>query len=171
MRRPGLSKALNTPTGSGLSGVLTGAHEYDETLLKRVPGLDTLYLLSSGPRAPNPAELLCSIKMEKLVQILRQKFDHVIIDSPPILPITDATIISTLVDGVIMVVESDKTSRAALNRACRVMEHSGGRILGTVFNKVDTRRDGYYGYRYYHGYYTRSASYYHEDHDDDGTAA
>jgi capsular exopolysaccharide synthesis family protein len=171
MRRPGLSKALNVPIGSGLSGILTGAYEYDETLLKRAPGLETLYLLSSGPRAPNPAELICSIKMEKLVQTLRQKFDHIIIDSPPILPITDATIISTLVDGVIMVVESDKTSRAALNRACRVMEHSGGRILGTVFNKVDTRRDGYYGYRYYHGYYTRSASYYHEDHGDDGTAA
>jgi capsular exopolysaccharide synthesis family protein len=169
MRRPGLSKALSMPTGSGLSGILTGAYEYDETLLKRVPGLDSLYLLSSGPRAPNPAELLCSIKMEKLVQTLRQKFDHVIIDSPPILPITDATIISTLVDGVVMVVESDKTSRAALNRACRVMEHSGGRILGTVFNKVDTRRDGYYGYRYYHGYYTRSASYYNDHHDDDRT--
>ena len=171
MRRPGLSKALRVDTGNGLSGILTGAYEYDETLLKRVEGLDTLYLLSAGSRAPNPAELLCSIKMEKLVQTLRQKFDHVVIDSPPILPITDATIISTLVDGVIMVVESDKTSRAALNRACRVMEHSGGRILGTVFNKVDTRRDGYYGYRYYHGYYTRSASYYHENHDDDGTAA
>jgi capsular exopolysaccharide synthesis family protein len=169
MRRPGLSKALNMPTGSGLSGILTGAYEYDDTLLKRVSGLDTLYLLSAGSRAPNPAELLCSIKMEKLVQILRQKFDHVIIDSPPILPITDATIISTLVDGVIMVVESDKTSRAALNRACRVMEHSGGRIVGTVFNKVDTRRDGYYGYRYYHGYYTRSASYYKDKNDEDST--
>jgi capsular exopolysaccharide synthesis family protein len=171
MRRPGLSKALRMATGKGLSGILTGAYEYDETLLKRVESLDTLYLLSAGSRAPNPAELLCSIKMEKLVQTLRQKFDHVVIDSPPILPITDATIISTLVDGVIMVVESDKTSRAALNRACRVMEHSGGRILGTVFNKVDTRRDGYYGYRYYHGYYTRSASYYYEKNDEDSTTS
>ena len=110
--------------------------------------------------------------MEQLVLALRQKFDHVIIDSPPILPITDATIISTLVDGVIMVVESDSTSRAALARACRVMEHSGGRILGTVFNKVDVRRDGYYGYRYYHGYYTSgSKSYYHDNHDDSRPAA
>ena len=164
MRRPGLAKALNLTTGNGLSGILTGAYEYDETLIQKVEGLDSLYLLSSGPRPPNPAELLCSMKMEKLVLTLRQKFDHVIIDSPPILPITDATIISTLVDGVVMVVESDSTSRAALNRACRVMEHSGGRILGTVFNKVDIRRDGYYGYRYYHGYYTNEASaYYHED--------
>jgi capsular exopolysaccharide synthesis family protein len=169
MRRPGLSKALKMSIGNGLSGILTGAFEYDETLLKRVEDLDSLYLLSAGSRAPNPAELLCSIKMEKLVQTLRQQFDHVVIDSPPILPITDATIISTLVDGVIMVVESDKTSRAALNRACRVMEHSGGRIVGTVFNKVDTRRDGYYGYRYYHGYYTRSASYYNDKDDEDST--
>ena len=114
------------------------------------------------------------MKMEKLLVGLRQKFDHVVIDSPPILPITDATIISTLVDGVIMVVESDATSRAALNRAVRVMEHSGGRILGTVFNKVDVRRDGYYGYRYYHGYYTtQSKAYYHDDdhHDDDSRPA
>ena len=163
MRRPGLAKALNLTTGNGLSGILTGAYEYDESLIQKVQGLESLFLLSSGPRPPNPAELLCSMKMEKLVLTLRQKFDHIIIDSPPILPITDATIISTLVDGVVMVVESDSTSRAALNRACRVMEHSGGRILGTVFNKVDIRRDGYYGYRYYHGYYTNQSSYYHED--------
>jgi len=164
MRRPGLAKALNLTAGNGLSGILTGAYEFDETILQKVEGLESLFLLSSGPRPPNPAELLCSIKMEKLLVVLRQKFDHVVIDSPPILPITDATIISTLVDGVIMVVESDATSRAALNRAVRVMEHSGGRILGTVFNKVDIRRDGYYGYRYYHGYYTtQSKAYYHDD--------
>jgi len=172
MRRPGLAKALDLNMGKGLSGLLTGAYEYDERLLQQVKGLDSLFVLAAGPRAPNPAELLCSIKMEKLVATLRQKFDHVIIDSPPILPITDATIISTLVDGVIMVVESDSTSRAALARACRIMEHSGGRILGTVFNKVDVRRDGYYGYRYYHGYYTNQAkSYYHDDNDDSCPAA
>ena len=172
MRRPGLANALNLRTGNGLSGILTGAYEFDENLLQKVEGLASLFLLSTGPRPPNPAELLCSMKMEKLVQTMRQKFDHVIIDSPPILPITDATIISSLVDGVIMVVESDATSRAALNRAVHVMEHSGGRILGTVFNKVDTRRDGYYGYRYYHGYYTtQSKSYYYDDNDDDRPAA
>jgi len=172
MRRPGMAKALNLNTGKGLSGILTGAYDYDETLLQQVKELDNLFVLSSGPRAPNPAELLCSIKMEQLLLALRQKFDHVIIDSPPVLPITDATIISTLVDGVIMVVESDSTSRAALARACRVMEHSGGRILGTVFNKVDIRRDGYYGYRYYHGYYTSgSKSYYHDNNDDSRPAA
>ena len=167
LRRPGLAKALNLPNTKGLSGILTGAYEFDDTLAQKVEGLEGLFLLSSGPRPPNPAELLCSMKMEQLLARLRQGFDHVIIDSPPILPITDATILSSLVDGVIMVVESDATSRAALHRACRVMEHSGGKILGTVFNKVDARRDGYYGYRYYHGYYSyQYKAYYDRDKDD-----
>jgi len=161
LRRPRLSSALNLPSRQGLSDMLSGSSEFDATLVQKVVGLDTLFLLASGPRAPNPAELLCSRKMEQLLAWLRKGFDHIIIDSPPVLPVTDSTILSTLADGVIMVVACESTSRAALNRACRVVEHSGGKILGTVFNKVDDRRDGYYGYRYYHGYYTyRSDSYY-----------
>jgi polysaccharide biosynthesis transport protein len=172
LRRPALAKALELPNVRGLSGILTGAHEYEDPLLQRVLGLENLCLLATGPRPPNPAELLCSMKMEKLVLRLRQDFDHIIIDSPPILPITDATILSTLVDGIVMVVECEATSRAALSRACRVMEHSGGKILGTVFNKVDAKRDGYYGYRYYHGYYSyQYKAYYDKDKDDDEPAA
>jgi succinoglycan biosynthesis transport protein ExoP len=172
LRRPGVAKALDVPNLRGLSGILTGVHEYEDSLLQRVEGLDSLFLLPTGSRPPNPAELLCSMKMEKLIRQLRQEFDHIIIDSPPILPITDATILSTLVDGVIMGVECESTSRAALNRACHVMEHAGGKILGTVFNKVDVRRDGYYGYRYYHGYYSyQYKAYYDKDQDDDQPAA
>ena len=104
------------------------------------------------------------MKMEALIKRLRQDFDQVIIDSPPVLPITDPTILSSIVDGVLMVVECEMTTRAALTRACRVIEHAGGKILGTVLNKVDVRRDGYYGYRYYHGYYSyTNRSYYSED--------
>jgi capsular exopolysaccharide synthesis family protein len=171
MRRPGLAKSLNLSNSRGLSGILTGAYEFEDTLLQKVEGAESLFLLSTGPRPPNPAELLCSLKMEQLLARLRQGFAHVIIDSPPILPITDATILSSLVDGVIMVVESDGTSRAALHRACRVMEQSGGKILGTVFNKVDIRRDGYYGYRYYHGYYSYQYKAYYDHDGDDKSAA
>jgi len=172
LRRPGLAKALELQNVRGLSGILTGANEYEDTLVQRVPCLENLCLLTSGPRPPNPAELLCSMKMEKLLLRLRQDFDHIIIDSPPVLPITDATILSTLADGVVMVVECEATSRAALNRACRVMEHSGAKLLGTVFNKVDVKRDGYYGYRYYHGYYSyQYKAYYDKDKDDDEPAA
>jgi capsular exopolysaccharide synthesis family protein len=164
MRRPGIAKALKMTLDRGLSGVLTGAYDYDREMLYKIDRADTLSLLSSGPIPPNPAELLCSMKMDGLIKKLREDFDHVIIDSPPVLPITDATILSNLVDGVLMVVECEMTTRAALSRACRVIEHAGGKILGTVLNKVDVRRDGYYGYRYYHGYYTYSnKSYYAED--------
>ena len=163
LRRPGLAKALGLQNHNGLSGILTGACEFEETLLQKAEGLETLFLLPAGPYPTNPAELLSSIRMENLVKRWRERFDHVVMDSPPVLPITDATILSSLVDGVIMVVECEGTTRAALNRACRVIEHSGGRVLGTLLNKVDTRRDGYYGYRYYHGYYSyRYKAYYRE---------
>jgi capsular exopolysaccharide synthesis family protein len=163
LRRPGLAKVLGLVNRNGLAEILTGAREFDETLVQKVPDLDSLFLLPAGPYPPNPAELLSSLKMENLVKRMREGFDHVVLDSPPVLPITDATILSSLVDGVVMVVECESTTRAALNRACRIIEHSGGKILGTVLNKVDTRRDGYYGYRYYHGYYSyRYKAYYRE---------
>jgi capsular exopolysaccharide synthesis family protein len=154
MRRPGIAKALRLTLNRGLSGVLTGTYEYGHELLYKIEGMSGLVILPSGPIPPNPAELLCSTKMEDLVKRLRQDFDHIIIDSPPILPVTDATIVSSLVDGVVMIVECEMTSRAALSRACRIIEHAGGRIIGTVLNKVDAARDGYYGYRYYHGHYS-----------------
>ncbi len=155
MRRPRLPFALNLSNRQGLSDMLSGSAGFDATFVQKVDALDNLFLLASGPRPPNPAELLCSRRLEMLLAWLRQGFDHVIVDSPPVLPVTDSTILSTLVDGVIMVVACESTSRAALTRACRVVEHSGGRILGTVFNKVDATRDGYSGYQYYKGYYTQ----------------
>jgi capsular exopolysaccharide synthesis family protein len=164
MRRPGIAKVLKISLDKGLSGILTGAYEYGPEMLCKIERAEGLTLLPCGPIPPNPAELLCSMKMDALVKRLRQDYDHVIFDSPPVLPITDATIISSLVDGVLMVVECDQTTRAALSRACRIIEHAGGKIIGTVLNKVDVRRDGYYGYRYYHGYYTyTNKSYYAEN--------
>jgi len=165
MRRPTVARTLGIPNKRGLSGILTGAYEFDDTLLVKVERAESLFVLPSGPHPPNPAELLCSTKMEYLIKQLRQRFDNIVFDSPPVLPITDATILSNLVDGVILVVACEATTRAALNRACRVIEHSGGKILGTVLNKVDVRRDGYYGYRYYHGYYTYQYKAYYHDHD------
>ena len=165
LRRPGIAKALNLRNEHGLAEILTGACEFDEKLLQNVEGVDSLFVLPAGPYAPNPAELLCSTKMENLIQHLRKRFDHIVLDSPPVLPITDATILSSLADGIIVVVECEATTRAALSRACGVIEHSGGKILGTVLNKVDTRRDGYYGYRYYHGYYSYQYKAYYSDED------
>jgi len=160
MRRPGIAKALDLSLTEGLSGILTGAYEYDPQRLFQMEWGTHLSILPGGPIPPNPAELLCSAKMESLVKRVRQDFDHIVIDSPPVLPITDPTILSGFVDGVIMVVECEVTTRAALVRACKIIEHAGGKIIGTVLNKVDSRRDGYYGYRYYHGYYSYTSQSY-----------
>jgi capsular exopolysaccharide synthesis family protein len=165
MRRPGIAKILKLSATDGLSGILTGAHAYGRELLLTVESVDGLSILPVGPIPPNPAELLCSQNMDNLIKVLRKEFDHIVIDSPPVLPITDPTILSSIADGVIMVVECEMTTRAALSRACRVIEHAGGRLLGTVLNKVDTRRDGYYGYRYYHGYYSYTARTYYSEGD------
>jgi Mrp family chromosome partitioning ATPase len=90
--------------------------------------------------------------MESLMDELRQRFDHVVVDSPPVLLVTDATVLSTLVDGVLLVAESGVTPPGALIRAHRTLGIAGGRVLGVVVNKVDLRSGGYY-YGYYTKYY------------------
>jgi succinoglycan biosynthesis transport protein ExoP len=157
LRKPGVARHLDLANDMGLSSLLTGAHGVDEALRNFAP-LPNLWVLPSGPTPPNPAELLSSPTMEEVLRGLRLHFDHLVVDSPPSLLVTDATLLSTLVDGVILVVESDTTVRGALVRAQRVLETAGGKILGAVLNKVDLRRDGYYYYgshygRYYHSYY------------------
>jgi Mrp family chromosome partitioning ATPase len=93
--------------------------------------------------------------MEKVLQELRGRFEHLVLDSAPLLLVTDATVLSRLVDGVVLVVESGVTVRRALVRAHKILESAGGKILGTVVNKWDARNEGYYGYygSYYRGYY------------------
>jgi capsular exopolysaccharide synthesis family protein len=157
LRKPGVARHLNLANDMGLSSLLTGAHGMDEALRNFGP-VPNLWVLPAGPSPPNPAELLSSPTMEEVMRGLRLQFDHLVVDSPPALMVTDATLLSTLVDGVILVVESDATVRGALVRAQRVLESAGGKILGAVLNKVDLRRDGYYYYgshygRYYHSYY------------------
>jgi capsular exopolysaccharide synthesis family protein len=154
LRKAAVGAALGLTEQKGLSSLLTGAHSLDE-VIHQVEAVPNLWALPAGPRPPNPAELLSSITMEKLLTELRQRFDHLVLDSPPLLLVTDATVLSSLVDGVVLVVENEGTTRGALLRARRILESAGGRILGAVLNKVDLRRDGYYGqyYRRYYYYY------------------
>ena len=158
MRNPGIAKILGVTNKKGLSGVLTGAYGLEEAI-GRVGSAGDFWILPTGPRPPNPAELLSSSRMETLMGELRQRFDHVVIDSPPVLLVTDSTILSTLVDGVVLVAESGMTTPAALVRAHRTLVTAGGRVLGVVVNKMDIRKSGYYyGYhtKYYGAYYGSS---------------
>jgi Mrp family chromosome partitioning ATPase len=94
--------------------------------------------------------------MKGLVGDLRQRFEHIVLDSPPLLLVTDGILLSTLTDGVLLVVESGATSRGASNRARRILDRAGANTLGAVLNKLANRRDGYYSSRY--GYYDYSYS-------------
>jgi len=166
MRRPGISRALAlSENGAGLSSVLSGAHSVDETL-RQLEAVPNLWVLPAGPKAPNPADLLSSPTMQKVLQELRGRFEHVVLDSAPLLLVTDATVLSGIVDGVVLVVESGVMARRGLLRAQKILESSGGRILGAVLNKWDARSEGYYAYYgsyssgYYRSYYD---SYHHYD--------
>jgi Mrp family chromosome partitioning ATPase len=98
--------------------------------------------------------------MEGLVRDLRQRFEHIVFDSPPLLLVTDGILLSALADGVVLVVESGTTSRGALNRVRRILDRAGANTLGAVLNKLEDRADGYYSsrYRYYNYYYSRDHS-------------
>src|SRR6267142_1696206 len=151
-RRPGVTSTLGLLNKRGLSNILSGA-ETLEKCIGQVDTLENLWVLPTGPCPPHPAELLASPSMGCLLQTICQQFDHVIIYSPSLLLIADTMILSSMVDGVVIVVENEKTSRGAVVRACRVITNSGGRILGAVLNKVDARRDGYSGHYSYQDYY------------------
>ncbi len=151
LRHPSIGKALNLVNGTGLATYLTGAHDI-ETALRDFPPVPTLWAMPAGPTPPNPAQLLSSAAMESMLRELRKRFKFVVIDSPPVLPVTDAMILSTLVDGVVFVVESGSTVRGAVTRSRKILHNVGANVLGIVLNKVDVRHDGYYGEygRYYY---------------------
>ena len=109
-------------------------------------------------RQRNPAELLGSEEMRKLLNILSEKFNHIIIDSPPAISFTDASILSTMVDGVILVVHGGRSSRAVVRRAKQQLLDVGAHVFGVVLNnvKVDARDDYYYS-RYHSHYYESDA--------------
>jgi len=158
MRQPGLKGLVDTHGRAGLSSVLTGAGKLEEALFQ-LPDLPDLWFLSAGPQPPNPAGLLASKAMEELLDTVRGCFDHLVVDTPPVLMVTDATVLSSFVDGVILVTESQVTGRAALARTHRILESTGAKILGCVLNKLDLKHNGYGGssYRYYGRYYSQSA--------------
>jgi capsular exopolysaccharide synthesis family protein len=152
LRKPSVARPLGLTGDKGLSSVLTGASSLDESL-SPIEGLPNLSVLTAGPRPPNPAELLSSPFMEELLCGLRRRFDHVIVDSPPSLLVTDATILSTLVDATILVAQPGITTRAALSRAHKTLEGSGAKIMGVVLNRANSRNTDSYYYGYYDSAY------------------
>jgi capsular exopolysaccharide synthesis family protein len=111
-------------------------------------------VLVSGPVSPNPAELLGSEQMRRLVATLAARYQHIVIDSPPIVPFTDSVLISKMVDGVILVVHGGRSSRSIVRRAKLILQEVGARVLGVVLNNVSVGTGDYYYYQHYHSYYS-----------------
>jgi capsular exopolysaccharide synthesis family protein len=162
LRRPRLHNHFELENTGGLTNYLSGEKNTD-LLMKSCPGLPKLKIITSGPIPPNPAELLSSNEMKNLLQFLKGNFKHVIIDSPPAISFTDAAILSTLVDGVVLVAMAGKSSIHLMRRFKQRLGNIGARIYGVVLNgiKSDSVEYGYYGYGYTYNYYT--------NHDDETT--
>lgn len=150
MRKPRLDHLFQVPEDGGLSGVLTGASSIDDaTSTLSVPNL---FLLPCGALPPNPAELLMSNRFRQVLADLREKFDYVVFDSPPVGNVSDARILAHYVDCTIVVVRAASTSKHLARHILEQLSHSGSRTAGVILNDVDVRN----GKNYYHA----SAAYY-----------
>lgn len=151
MRRPMLHKYLDLVGPVGFSTVLSGAASLDEALQKtRFPGLT---VLTSGAVPPNPSELLGSQSARKLLSELRTQFDYVIVDSTPLLAVTDAAILAAGADGVLIMARFGQTKRDQLRHAVGNLESVGAPLLGAVFTLMPTRGGSSYSYNYAYSYY------------------
>ena len=163
MRRPRLHTVFNISNADGLSTILSSDLSGNEILdVIQKDELAKLHLLPSGPVPPNPAELLGSEQMANLLRHLQNNFPHVVVDSPPIASFTDGVLIASMVDGVILVVNSGKSSRQVVRRSRQLLQDIGAKIFGVVLNNVNLRsQDNYY---YYQSYYHRD-NYRHDQED------
>ena len=162
LRRPSIHKTLGMGPTLGLSNVLTGAASLQEAIIPSTI-VPELFLLPAGTPPPNPAELLASTKMKNVLEELRKHYDHIIIDSPPTLSVTDAVVMSTAADAVVLVIRSGHTTRPALRRARDILRQVNARVCGVLVNAVNLNSpDYYYHYEYQgkygHGYYQEEAS-------------
>ena len=154
MRRPGVHRALGFDNRVGLSHVLAGQASFADALVAQSDPM--LWVMPAGMPPPNPSELLGSDQMRALVdQTKSGRFDWVIFDTPPVLPVTDGVVLSSLVDGVAFVIGSEMTQRQNVTRAIQSLTDAGARVFGAVLSRVDLKRNRYYYARYY-GYQSRS---------------
>ncbi len=158
LRRPSVHTTLGLGPRLGLSNVLSGSATLESTVI-RVPALKSLYVLPAGTTPPNPAEMLASVEMHELVSSLRKQYDHIVIDTPPVLSVTDAAVVSPMADTVVLVIRAGQTTKQALKRARDILVQVNARISGVVLNAVDLNAPGYQ----YYGYGSKYAAYYNED--------
>jgi len=160
LRRPSIHKSFGLGPRAGLSNVLTGSTTLQQAIV-RSPLLPSLFILPAGTPPPNPAELLASANMGEVLNELLEQYDHIVIDTPPTLSVTDAVVMSTRADAVVLVIRSGHTTKQALRRSRDLLTQVKAHICGVLLNAVDLSSPDYYYYYEYQGKYGRR--YYQED--------
>jgi len=158
LRRPGVDRLFGFRSRGGLSTLISGVDKFEDVVVPftQVPNL---WILPAGPIPPQPVELLGSTVMKDHIARWRNEFDHIIIDTPPCLSVTDAVVLSPEADRVILVARSGKTSKPALRRACDLLLQVNARVMGIVLNALDLHS----GDGYYYTYGSRDARLYYDE--------
>ena len=179
LHRPMLHRTLGVEKTVGLTSVLVGECGWEEAVTRIELDAETnkaLHLMSAGPPSPNPSELLGSVTMKEFMNAAQAHYDWVIVDTPPILFVSDSSVISVLCDGVIVVVKAGASTRSLLNRAREQLHNVRASVLGTILNSVVVTRVGRHSSSYYSYGYSRYAKdykslYYAQEDDEDETPA
>lgn len=151
LRRPTLHRVYGLENGEGLTTLLLAREpDIDRAVQRSI--YTNVSVVTAGPLPPNPSELLGSARMQEVLERLRGRFDIVLLDSPPALVVTDASVLSTLVDGLVVVARAGKTRRGALKATIEELAQSGRPIAGVILNRVANREAGYYYYAYGQAY-------------------
>jgi succinoglycan biosynthesis transport protein ExoP len=151
LRRARCHRVLAVDNHLGLTEVLTASHDMHDMI--RATEIDHLYFLGAGSVPPNPTELLNSSKMIELMAQLREHYEYIVIDSAPVLPISDSMVLAKLTDGVVVVANGSATPRQQVKNACARLEYAHAKILGLVLNKVKIQSPDYH-YYYHQDYYS-----------------
>lgn len=150
MRNPTVHKNFNLSNKLGLSSCISMGTALSDAVQKT--SIEGLYALTGGVIPPNPSELLGSEQMKNVLQRVKEQYDYVLIDTPPVMPVTDALIVSRFVDGMILVIASAEVKVEMARDVKKQLVNAGANILGVVLNKVRSEHHGYgYGYYYYYG--------------------
>jgi capsular exopolysaccharide synthesis family protein len=145
LRRPAMARLLVEKASPGLSGVLAGMENLDDAIRKDMyPNLDILF---SGEVPPNPSELLGSEKMRSLIDAMSEKYDYILVDTPPVNVVSDACVVANLLDGVLLLVRKDRSRKEDVKRSIDSLRLTGAKVLGFVLNGVTVESKSY-GYEY-----------------------
>jgi receptor protein-tyrosine kinase len=145
LRKPVVHRVFGLRNVHGLMNVLTGERDLESVWQEPIKDLK---VLTVGPMPLNPAEVLSSQRFAEFLENVRERFDYVLVDAPPVQLVSDPTIIATQGDAVLLVLDAQNTRKGAVRQAVRSMEAVGANVLGTVMNNVKLSRAGYYGYGY-----------------------